>query len=379
MSKSKSVKVVHLITKLELGGAQINTIYTYENLNPETYETYLLTGPGGILTDRIGLRERLVTIPDLGRAINPLKDVKAYKHLKKILSEIKPDILHTHSSKAGILGRMTGKALNIPVVIHSVHGFSFSPHQSFLKRALFVRAEKWVAPKTDHFIFVSKEDIETAQKYKLVKENYSLIRSGFPFAPFTRKNPDTRQLRAQYRIEPKDVVCGIIAPFKPQKGLFHLLQVAERILKECPNALFFIAGDGVLRGALEEEIRKLGMEERFRLPGFIFDMGELLDIFDVGISTALWEGLPQSLVQMRLKKIPVVASDIAGNREVIRDGENGFLVHHLNYEEFAKKAVSLLKSDTLRRDMGEAPEELCPWDADVMVRAQEKLYLNLFK
>ena len=372
------LKVVHIITKLELGGAQVNTVYTYEHLDDTRFETYLLSGPGGILTDKIQKKDRFITIKDLVRPINPIKDLKALMQIRAVLKQIKPAIVHTHSSKAGIIGRIAAALLRIPVIIHSVHGFSFSPFQSFLKRAFYVTAEKLISRITGHFIFVSSDDIAAAKEKKLVNDNYSLIRSGFPYTPFLKKVTATAALREKYNIKESDFVCGTIAPFKPQKGLFHLVEIAEKVIKagdRKKNVVFMITGDGDLRPALEAKLKEKGIFEYFRLPGFVFDVENAIDIFDLGISTALWEGLPQSLVQLRLKKKAVIASDIPGNREIIRDNQNGFLVKGEDYETFSRKILSLVADDTERERLANFnAEDFSAWNADYMVKEQEKLY-----
>lgn len=377
----KKLKVVHIITKLELGGAQINTVYTYKNLDRKNFDAYLLSGPGGILTDKVEKKEHFFIVKDLVRQINPLKDLKAFFQVKQVLKKINPDIVHTHSSKAGIIARTAAFFLRVPVIIHSVHGFSFSSSQSFLKRFFYITAEKVISRLTNHFIFVSNDDIETGKKKKLIKENYSLIRSGFPFKKFLSKNPGTTSLRKKHNIKKTDFVCGIIAPFKPQKGLFHLIEIGEKVLKSNKNkknTVFMITGDGDLREAIEAKLEEKEIFEHFRLPGFVFDIENFIDIFDLGVSTALWEGLPQSLVQLRLKKKAVIASNIRGNREVIRENKNGFLVDVQDYETFAEKILYLINNEKERERLAEFTEEdFSPWDADYMVKEQEKLYLTL--
>ena len=381
MSEAKKTKVVHIITKLELGGAQINTIYTYENLDKSKFEPFLISGPGGILTDKVNKKENFFIIHDLVRQINPIKDLKALFQLRKLMKKIKPDVVHTHSSKAGIIGRMAAFLGRVPVIIHSVHGFSFSPYQSFLKRNFYVTAEKAVSKITSHFVFVSHDDIDIARKKKLVKKNGSLIRSGFPFKKYLKKNKDIKPVRKKYNIKEDDFVCGIIAPFKPQKGLFHLIEIAEKVLapgKTSKNVVFMITGDGDLREAIEEKLKEKKIFDHFRLPGFVFDLENAIDVFDLGISTALWEGLPQSLIQLRLKKKAVVASDIPGNREVIKDNQNGFLVDVFDYETFSWKILYMINKDEEReRFAGFDGEDFSQWDADFMVKEQEKLYKKL--
>ncbi len=381
MTEKKRVKVVHIITKLELGGAQINTIYTYENLDKSKFDTFLISGLSGILTDKVNKKDNFFIVNDLVRQINPIKDLKALFHIRKILKKIKPGIVHTHSSKAGIIGRMAAFLGRVPVIIHSVHGFSFSPYQSLLKRTFYVCAEKGVSKITSHFVFVSNDDIDSAREKKLVKKNYSLIRSGFPFKKFLKKSEDIKSIRKNYNIKEDAFVCGIIAPFKPQKGLFHLIEIAEKVLapgKAKKNVVFMIAGDGDLREAIEAKLKEKKIFDHFRLPGFVFDLEDAIDAFDLGISTALWEGLPQSLIQLRLKKKAVVASDIPGNREVIKNNKNGFLVDGFDYETFSERVLYMINKDEERERLaGFDGEDFSQWDADNMVKEQEKLYKRL--
>jgi glycosyltransferase involved in cell wall biosynthesis len=377
----KKIRTVHFITKLELGGAQINTIYTYEHLDETRFEVFLISGPGGMLTDKVNKKERFIIIENVVRQINPILDLKAFFQVRRILKKIAPDIIHTHSSKAGVIGRMAAFSLRRkgkPRTVHTVHGFPFSPYQRFLKRKFFEWSEKIAAIITDHFVFVSQDDIEIARRKKILKrENFSLIRSGFPLVKFQGKSKDIKALRAKYGIPPEAFVCGIIAPFKPQKGLFNLIAAAHEVLACRKDVIFFTAGDGDLRPAIEAELKQRGIFENFRLPGFIHEIEEVIDMFDIGVSTALWEGLPQSIIQLRLKKKAVVAGDIPGNREVIKDGQNGFLVDVNDHRKFAEKILYLLENKAERDRLARYKEDFSQWDADYMVKAQEKLYLTL--
>jgi glycosyltransferase involved in cell wall biosynthesis len=370
--------VIHLVTWLELGGAQLNTLYTAEHLDPLRFDVYLLCGPGGMLKSRLAEADRLIVVPALGREIRLLKDIRALVQLIHLFKRIRPQVVHTHSSKAGILGRLAAYVAGVPVVVHTVHGFSFSPFQPLFKRNFYLLAEKACRRLTRHFIFVSRGDIELARKKKLVTDNFSLIRSGFPLDKFTGRPGDPAALKMKYALPPGCVVCGTIAPFKPHKGLFHLVAIAAIVIQRNPAVIFFIAGDGEQRQELEAALNQRGIAANFRLPGFIPDVENAMDCFDIGISTALWEGLPQSLVQLRLKKKPVVASDIPGNREVIRDGENGFLLPVGEHERFADAVLRLAADAGLRLKLGDySAEDFSAWSADVMVAQQEELYQRL--
>ncbi len=379
------IKVVHLITKLEMGGAQLNTVFTVGNIDKKKFDVFLISGAGGILTEKVrkdsdgGYSFQIAE--SLVREINPLKDFKAFREIKKMLKEISPDIVHTHSSKAGIIGRLASRfSVESAKRIHSVHGFPFSKNQFFLKRVIYILIEKIVSIITDHYIFVSEEDMKTAGRKHLLQkeeENFSIIRSGFDISRFLKTGSNVDRIREKYKIPANVNVVGVIAPFKPQKGLFHLIEIAALVIKEIKNILFFIAGDGDQRDEIEKKIVEKGLENHFRLPGFIGEIEKVIPLFDMGVSTALWEGLPQSLVQLRLSKKPVIASDISGNREIVFNGKNGFLEDPFNYAKFAERIIEVLKDKKLRERLALFGEDLSEWSGDTMVQRQEDLYSQL--
>lgn len=371
--------MVHLITKMELGGAQVNTLYTFESLNPSIFETFLFCGDKGLLNEKVKKKETFFIVPDLVRNIRPIRDIRAFIQIRKKLKTIKPHILHTHSSKAGFLGRLAGHMTNVPVIIHSVHGFSFSPFHSFLRRSIYTWIERIVAPFTSHFIFVSRQDMEIARNLKLTDNNCSLIRSGFPISEFNTSDTDISALKKKYKINRGDFICGIIAPYKPQKGLHHVIEIADLITRTTKNIVFFIAGDGELRKKLETEIQQKNLSQFFRMPGFILNIAPVIEMFDCGLSCALWEGLPQSIVQMRMKKKPVVISDIPGHREIISNNLNGFLIKTGDYELFKKRILQLKDRPEVRKIIGNFQENFDEWNAEFMVYRQQELYLKLME
>jgi len=210
--KNGKITVVHVITKLDLGGAQLNTLYTAEHLDPLRFDVYLLSGAGGLLKSRLADQDRLITVPALAREIHFGKDLQAFFSLLWFFKRVRPQIVHTHSSKAGILGRLAAHMAGIPVIIHSVHGFSFSPFQSFFKRKFYLLAEKFCSRLTSHFVFVAQSDIRLALGKKLVTDNFSLIRSGFPLEKFIVRPGDLAVLKKKYNLPDGHFVCGAIAP-----------------------------------------------------------------------------------------------------------------------------------------------------------------------
>ncbi len=371
--------VIHLITKLELGGAQRNTLLTVERLPRYGIHAGIWYGPGGILTPSALSLPHHRELPRLQRSIRPLRDRAALRQLRALLREYQPDIVHTHSSKAGFIGRRAAFQAGVPLVIHSVHGFPFSPQQAAGKKALFLAAERLAARWTSHFVFVSRADQDTAIRLGLCTDNSSLIRSGFDLEPYFPQPQQRAQVRKRFEIGEDAVVIGVVAPFKPQKNLFQVIDVAREVCARGINAIFFLAGDGDLRPRLEAAARRAGIESRMRMPGFRYDLPMIMDGFDLGLSTALWEGLPQSLVQMRLKRIPVVASAIPGNSEIIRHGQNGFLAPPHNTADYVSHILKLASEPELRRRLGNAVEDFSAWDAEHMVQAQAELYRRLLQ
>ena len=269
--------------------------------------------------------------------------------------------------------------MKIPIIIHSVHGYPFSPYQKLIKRNIYKAIEKLASKFTTHYIFVSKGDVKIAKEIKIIKNNYSLIRSGFELEKFIKKYNKVNEIKRKYSIDSNKIVIGTIAPFKPQKGLFDLIEIAKSVIEKNKNIVFFIAGDGYLRERIEAKLIEYKIINYFKIPGFISNIEEVMDIFDIGLSTSLWEGLPQSLIQMRLKKIPIIATDISGNNEVVSNNKNGFLINKGNYEEFASKILLLAENNDLRKRLGLFNDDFKEWDANYMVKKQEELYLKLIK
>ena len=268
----KKIKVVHIITKLELGGAQENTLYTVEHLDKKKFDVYLICGKGGILDYRaIELARKkslnLYFIKNLIREINPWKDFLALKELIIKLDEIQPDIIHTHSSKAGILGRVSGYFLNLvnnnfanrTKIIHTFHGFGFNKFQASLIKNFYILLEYFIAKVTDKLIFVSKSNMfDTARKYDIGNfKDYVLIRSGIKISEYKKSSEDKvlQEIILKELNLPLDCkVISTIGPFKPQKNLTDFIQFAnivmnsEELFSETKKKLYFlIAGDGEQR------------------------------------------------------------------------------------------------------------------------------------
>ncbi|HBX43931.1 MAG TPA: hypothetical protein DEH27_09215, partial [Deltaproteobacteria bacterium] len=376
--------VVHIITLLEWGGAQENTLHTIRELDPGTYGKVLLSGRGGRLdaaAERIpGCRFRRVD--SLVREIRPLSDLRAFASLTAALREEKrrtggaPLIVHTHSSKAGILGRAAARAAGADVVIHSLHGFGFHDGQPPAVRRFYVELERAASRWTDMFVAVSEENIRLGEREKIFTRNRCrLIRSGFDTARFAS---GSREKGRRLLGLPEEVpVVGTVAVFKPQKAPHDFVEVARRVAAKRSDARFVMVGDGELRPEVERALKRETLNARFLMTGWREEIPDLLRAFDVFLLTSRWEGLPKVVPQALLSGVPVVATAVDGTREIIDDGKDGFLCPRGDVEAMADRVAALLSGATRLDPSYKRDRLLSEFDQAEMVRAQERLYEEL--
>ena len=383
MKTRAGVPVCHVITQLELGGAQENTLHTVAHLGTP-YRPSLVCGAGGLLDDEARrLRDVPVTfLPHLVRPIRPLSDLAAVRELSALFVREQPLIVHTHSSKAGILGRLAAHLAEVPVVIHSIHGFGFNDMQPWPLRALLVSLERLLAPLTTHFIGVSQANLQRAEALGIVPPGRStLIRSGLPVDEFRRAaaDPTARQaLRDELRLPGNTPLIGMVACLKPQKAPADFIDMAARVAASRPAAHFVLAGDGELRDALQRRIEERGLAGRAHLLGWRRDVPRLMAALDVMVLTSLWEGLPKVIPQAFAAGVPVVATAVDGTLDVVRDGDTGILASPGDIAALADGVLRLLADPLFGRALvGRAAALLPEFDIDAMVRRQEGLYAEL--
>lgn len=371
-------KVLHIITKLEFGGAQANTLYTAANLDKGLFEAKAVSGPGGMLQERAPF---LIYAGNLGRAINPFKDLAALFELRGIIKKEKPAIVHTHSSKAGILGRLAARLAGVPVIVHTFHGFGFHERQNFLIKHLYIILEKFCAAFSDALVFVSRSNMEYARGYAVGGEGkYRLIRSGIKLKDYPAP-VDRAAKRKELGIRADAVLVASLGNLKPQKNPGHFIEAAQRLLGESRDAAFIYVGGGDALEAARSRIRVLGLEERCVFAGWRQDSAEILAAADIFTLTSLWEGLPRSLVEAMRTGLPPVCYRTDGVSDLIIDGENGFSPDPGDLETLIAKLRLLISDADLRSRMAvkAAAADLSDFDIDRMVRQQEALYLELLK
>ncbi len=376
----KRIKVAHIITQLELGGAQQNTLYTVEHLARERFEPILLCGRGAYLdkeTERVDFQTFFIN--SLVRPVSPFLDLVALAEIFLVLRREKPLIVHTHSSKAGILGRWAARLAGVPLIIHTFHGFGFTPEQNFWTRRFFIWLEKAAARISTALVAVSHANREEALSLGIGRsEQYRLIRSGVPlglYRSLTRRPnvPDGLSLGTGHKL------VTTVGPFKPQKNLADFIRAAARVHAQFPDARFLMVGDGDERPELERIIRGHRLEDVFLLPGWRRDIPHLFMRTTVFALTSLWEGLPRALVEAMASGLPCVANAVDGVRDVVADGVNGFLTPPKRPDLTAERILQLLQNPRLALQMGERARESVrsEFDIDHMVLKQEELYEEL--
>lgn len=371
---------MHAITMLELGGAQRNTLDTVASLDRREFTLALACADEGeLLSEARALADvELFELSHLRREVRPPADARALSELRRAIRRFGPEIVHTHSSKAGILGRLAAWREGVPVVIHSIHGFGFGPHQPAPVRIAFLTAERLAARWTTAFVAVSQRNLEEGVRLGLFPASRArLIRSGVDLESFGARRGG-EALRRVLGIPAAAPVVVQIACLKPQKAPERFVEIATRLAPRFPAAHFLLVGDGALRGRLEGLRRVAGLEGRLHLPGWRRDVPAVLDAATVVTLTSRFEGLPRVLVEALAAGVPVVAMAVDGVSEVVRDGENGFLLAPDDVAGVAERVGEILGDGGLRsRLAARAGENLEEFGLEAMVSKQEQLYREL--
>ena len=379
-----SPRVCHVITCLELGGAQENTLHTVRTLR-SPFQAGLLAGPGGMLDDEARRTVEVEFVPSLVRPIRPWRDLQAIADLADRFRRLAPDIVHTHSSKAGIVGRLAARAAGVPIVVHSIHGFGWNDRQPAVVRGALIAAERLVAPLTTHFIAVSRAHLSRGAALGVVApERASLIRSGVRLAEFAAAGADRAAARAALRGElglaARARIVGMVACLKPQKAPLDFVAAAARVAAAHPDAHFVMVGDGALRAAVETAADAAGLGGRLHLLGWRRDIPRLTAAFDVVALTSHWEGLPRVVPEAIAAGRPIVATAVDGTAEILHDGDNALVAPAGDVEAIAARLARLLDSPELGAALVDrARSLLAEFDIDAMVRSQEALYGRLLE
>lgn len=355
------MRIAHVITRMIVGGAQENTLLCCQDLmRLFGDEVLLVTGPslgpeGELLRQGRGGEVPLALVPSLRRAIHPWCDWQAYRAVKRILREFRPDVVHTHSAKGGVLGRLAAHALRVPAIVHTVHGAPFHPYQSAAARTFFRWCEAYAARRCHALVSVADAMTDLLVDSGVApRAKFTTVYSGMEVEPFLAADEHRQRVRAELGYADQDVVIGKIARLFHLKGHEYLIPAASRVVQVCPQARFLLVGDGVLRGELESQLQRVGLADHVQFTGLVSPerIPQLLGAIDVLVHTSLREGLARALPQALIAGKPVVSYDVDGAREVVIPGQTGFLLPPKAIEPLAEALVRLVRDGDLRQRLG---------------------------
>ena len=344
------IKVLHVITRLILGGAQENTLATVKGQSEKGEDVSLATGPpigpeGSLMDEARKLKAGVILIPEMRRGINPILDLASFLRLYSLMLRERFDIVHTHSSKAGILGRVAARLAGVKVIIHTIHGLPFHPYQNKFLNFFYIILERFAGYFTDRIITVCEAMKREALSAGIAGDGkFITIYSGIDLNPFLHVRGDILEKRGELGIKGGEKVIGKIGRFFPLKGHEYLIKAAPEVVNVFPNVKFLLVGDGILKEKLQLEIRKLGLEDRFIFTGLVDqkDIPLLISVMDILVHTSLREGLARVLPQAIACGKPVISFDIDGAGEVVIPGETGFIVPARDVSALSKAMIDAL-------------------------------------
>jgi len=359
--ETRRPKVCHVITRLILGGAQENTLYTVELLQASgRFDVTLVTGPAlgpeGSLLERATRQPfHTIVVPQMRRAIHAARDLSTYRTLKQLFRRERYDVVHTHSSKAGILGRFAAGKAGVPVVVHTIHGLPFHPHQPRLTHRLYVTLERMAARRSDKIICVA--DAMTAQAVAAgvaAPDKFVTIYSGMELDAFLAADSKRDEVRRRLGFGRGDLVVGKIARLFELKGHEYVFESFRRLAGRFPTLKLMLVHDGILRQDFEQQLEKMGLRDRVVFTGIVppDEIPELIAAMDVLVHASLREGLARTLPQALAVGRPVVSFDVDGAREVVFDDKTGYLVPAKDVDGLTAALERLLGDAALRQRLG---------------------------
>jgi len=350
----KKIKIAQVITRLDWGGSTeiLRTICC--NLDKEIYDLKLIIGLTNYPSAKTKefLREfndRVTVIPQLRRDINPLNDLLALIRLYLIFRSGKFDVVHTHTAKAGVLGRLAARLYGGSIIVHTPHGHNFYGYFGPTLSKIIIAIEKFLSSFTDKIIALTELEQKDLLRFKITgADRIVLIRQGLELDRYMQANIDKDKIKKELNIQPHENVLGMIGRLEPVKGPLYFVEAAKDIIEEFPETKFLIVGEGILRKRLERRIEILGLKEKFIFTGWREDMPEIISVLDLLIFPSLNEAVGMVLIEAQACGVPVVATEVGGIPEIVNNNRTGILVPAGDSKELAR-AVNCLLGDKQKR------------------------------
>lgn len=373
---NNKIKIVHIAQAN--GGVEVYLKMFFKYIKKDKYDNYL------ILSEKYNESKRYfedlgmkVFIVNMGREISPSEDLKAMFEIYKILKEIEPNIVYTHSSKAGGLGRIPAKLVGAKS-IYNPHGWAFDMNVSNKKKFVFKYAEKLLGYFTDKIIAISQYEKEVAINEKIVKDKkIEVIENAIDLEKFNKKY-DSSELLNDLQWNKDCIVIGMIARISEQKSPHTFVDIAIRLSEKYPQYRFLMVGDGEQRDEIENRIKNNNLDSKFYITGWVDDPYKYLDIFDVALLTSKWEGFGLVIPEYMAAGKPVIASNVGGIPTIINNGINGYIINNLNVDKFINSIENIINNKILRQNLINAGLEtvLCKYDFKRNISEHESVFKN---
>ena len=381
----RKCRVLLVITRLTIGGDTNVVLDIANHLNSQpNFEAHLAAGPVSeheIDLTHLAHKNEIPTkvIPSMVNKIDPWLNLKAVAQLRRVIIQGKYDIVHTHSSVAGVIGRLAALLANVNIIVHHVHGWGMQKDMSRLNKMLYLGLERICTRFTDCMIAVSKPTIEKGlANHICTKDKFALIYNGIPLERF-RQPIDEKQVRFKLGLNPDNKIVGMIGRLDEQKNPLDFIRAASLVVNDYPDVQFLIAGDGSLRTECENLIDALNLRNKFFLLGFRDDIDKIIPMFTLTVMSSLWEGLPVVFQEAMSAGKPIVANDVDGASDVVINGETGFLVTPHQPQEMAERILFLLKNDSLCEEMSHTARKRSEYFSNQrMVKEIESLYRDFW-
>ena len=379
---SKKIKLLHVITHLPIGGAQDNTLYTVELLNKDKYDISLSCNLNGELVSRAKKVKhlKLYDVPNLRREVSIINDIRAFLYLYKLIKKENFTIIHTHSSKAGFLGRIAAMLNKTPIVIHTIHGFAFHDYMNSFKKNIFIYLEKLSAKWTHGLVTVSNLNKKKVVDLGIAPiEKLKNIYSGIDLTLFINEKND--QFRKELNLDSNHLLLGSVGRLSNQKDPITMIEAFCIVIKRFPNAHLTLVGDGELRDEILIKIDQLQLNGRVHLTGNKNDPWKIYHSLDLFIMSSIYEGLGRSITEALSCGVPVVCTSVEGVPEIVRDNKTGILVPPKDPGALATGIIKSLNDMDNARKMAEEGRKFVNENFDVnkMVDDIDSLYDTFYK
>jgi len=381
------LKIALVITRMDRGGAPDIVKALFNHLEASEHEVKLITGPTSAPSREIGLfmkekSDEIIIIPELKRDPDPVKDLAALVRLTALFRRDRFDIVHTHTAKAGFIGRIAARLGGVPHVVHTPHGHNFYGYFSPLATPLIVVLERIAAKFSDRIVVLT--DVEKADmiRYNICSASkLAVVPSGLDLKRYRPNGINVEGKRAEFKVGLDDRLVGMIGRLEAVKGSGYFIDAVKVVAEKIPKAKFLIVGDGPLKGELKARSEELNIADRVIFTGWREDIPEILAVLDIVVLASLNEAVGRVLLEAGAAGKVVVATNVGGIPEILKDNETGILVPPGDSGRIADALVSLLTDSRRMRGMGLAAQEWvnANFDEARMVRDIDALYKELIK